>query len=432
MPYSFEYPLQNDMYTNFASGVDRRLKVESKEFDPSGNESRNTVTQEKLVAQRTDNINVQFQYNVPVNEDTSDIDGDPAGTGSITHENSMAVVSSGTGIGSAFIESKDSIRYFPGHEFGAEMTAFSLPDSLGAESDTYARWGVGDVGGVGDAMAFAVIDGVFGAVFRSGGAEQFIPQTDFNLDKLDGTGPSGFNVNSDNLNLYTFRGGWYGVLPLSYGIFATGFGYITCHIIDETNTATEPHLSNPTLPMFVEVGRTAGAGSNIQVKTASWRGGISGDRPQGTKADRTQVEAVEVKAIPGGNVATPVISLRNNATFQGKVNHVRVRYGTVALAVDGTKPVTWEVFKNGTLTGEVWTPKNTETSTIDYDITATAYTPSQDAIGGTIMGKLSTVRINLFEGDVILSVYPGETITLTARSSNNTEVSTFFRWIEEF
>ena len=400
--------------------------------DISGNESRNTITQEQLVAMRTDNINVQFQYNVPVNEDSGDVDSVTSGTGSISHQDSMAVVSSGTGVGFACVESKDSIRYFPGHEFAAEMTAFSLPDSVGSEPNTYARWGIGDVNGVGDAMTFAVVDGVFGAVFRSEGVEQFIPQSDFNLDKLDGTGPSGFDINSDKLDLYTFRGGWYGILPLTYGVFATRFGYITAHIIDETNTVTSPHLSNPTLPMFIEAGRTSGTGSDIQVKSASWRGGISGQKPESTLADRKQIVTIEEKTI-SANADVPIITLKNKTTFQGKTNHVRVRYGTLSIFTDGNKPVIFKVFKNGTLTGENFNDKNPATSVVEYDVDATAYTPSTDPVGGVVMGKVDTTRINLLgKDDVVLAAYPGETITLTARSSNSSDITMFFRWVDEF
>ncbi len=398
--------------------------------DPSGNTARNTLLQEQLVAQRTDNINVQFQYNVPINDDTSDIDGSTTGTGTITHNGSQAVVSTGTGIGSAHIESRDSVRYYPGHEFAAELTAFTYDPDLTGVSDTVTRWGLGDVGGTGDAMCFIVQDGEFGIEFRSGGVSTFIPRSSF-LDPLDGTGPSGFDLAQDTLNLWTFRGGWYGILPLQWGIYTTEKGYITCYVHDMTNSQQSTHLTNPTLPMFVEVERTAGTGDDLSVETASWRGGICGPKPKGSRADRTQVVTIEEKSVAAG-ADVPVISLRNNATSQGKTNHVRIRYGTVSLFTDGNKPVIWKVFKNGTLTGESWVAKNTDTSVADYDVSATSYTNSNDPIGGVVMGKVDTARINLFEGDVILAAYPGETITFTARSSSTTTVSLFFRWIEEF
>lgn len=399
--------------------------------DNYGNTARNTLTEESLTALRDDFINVQFQYNLPVNEDSADIDGAVTGTGVLSHANAKAIVGTGAGVGSAYVVTRDSIRYFPGHEFYGEMTAFDTVS--GDLSNTNLRWGIGDPGGIGDSINYIVKDGVFGIEFRTGGASNFTPSADFNGDKLDGNGLSGKAIQDVLLNLWTFKGGWYGILPLQFGVYAgADVGYINVHTIDKTNTQTVPHLSNATLPMYVEAERTAGSGDNITVSTSSIRGGIVGPEPRGSKADRTQTITVEDKAVSSGALPIPVLTLRNNPTYQGKQNHVRVRYGTVSLAVDGTKPVIWEVFKNGALTGAVYVAKNAATSVIDYDITATAITPIADSIGGTLMGKSGTARINLFEGDVILAVYPGEEITLTARSTGNTVVDLFFRWIEEF
>lgn len=420
------YPVYGVPGDSLSQSPDGSLSVNTKLVDSHGNQARSSLTQELVTGTRTDFINVQFQYNLPVNFDSSDIDGDATGTGQLLHGDSMAQVVTGVGVGTASVVSKDSIRYFTGHEFAAEMTAFAENATVGQT----ARWGVGDLTGAGDAMCFGYKDGVFGLFFRSSGVEQFVPQSEFNVDKLDGAGVSRATLNEGTLNLWTFRGGWYGILPLQYGVFIDG-AYRLVHVIDKTNDQQKPHLSNATLPMFIEVESDGVSGSDLTIKSASWRGGIVGDKPRGTKADRTQTQSIESKVIPAGAL-TPVITLRNNQSFQGKVNHVRVRYGTVALSVDGTKPVIWEVHKNATLTGASFVPQNTETSVVDYDVSATSMVVSGDNIGGTIMGKVSTTRINLFEGDVVLAVYPGETITLAAKSANNSEVSLFFRWIEEF
>jgi len=382
--------------------------------------ARTTLVQEQLVASRTDHINVQFQYNVPLNQETSDIRGTSSGGATITHQSSMARLQSVSGA-SAYIQSADSIRYFPGHEFAAEMTA------LFSSTSGSATFGVGDFGATGDSIAFTSQIGQFGILFKSNGVSQFIPQSQFNVDKLDGTGTSGKTIDPTKLNLYTFRGGLYGILPLIFGWYAgADVGYVTCHIIDRTNQQTSPHLGNPTLPMFAEVTGEA------SLSTASWRGGICGETPRSTKADRHQNVDVSDKSIVA-NAITPVITLRNNTVFKGKQNHVKARYGTVTLAVDGTKTFTWYIFKGAALVGANFTPKNTETSTVDYDVTATSITPPYpDNIGGSVMGKYDNARINLFQGDVTLAVYPGETITLAVKSTGNGVVSAFVRWIEEF
>ena len=412
------HPLQglhDEVYTGEGGGsstVDGSVSV---------NGVRNTFAQELLIGHRNDDINVQFQYNVSYNQDQSDTVGSTSGTATITHSNSMAVLQS-TSTGSAFLRSADSIRYFPGHEFAAEMTAIASSGVSGS-----SVWGVGDNGATGDCVAFTVQNGVFGIRFKSNGVAQFIPQSSFNGDKADGTGLSGKTIIPSNLNLYTIRGGWYGILPISFGWYSgSDTGYITLHTIDHTNQQQQPNISNPTLPMFVEVSGTA------SLSTASWRGGICGATPEGTKADRLFNISVSDKNIVA-NALTPVVTLRNNPTFQGKVNHVRARYGTVTLAADGQKTFNWAVFKNPTLVGASFVQKNPQTSVVSYDVSATAISPpTPDNIGGTVMGKYDNARINLFQGDVTLAVYPGETITLAVQSAGNGVVSAFVRWIEEF
>jgi len=400
----------------------RRIKVESSQFDPSGNRSRVTTTQESLVAQRTDFINVQFQYNVAVNLDSSDIVGVATGLGSVSHANSMAAVSSGNGAGSYTLSSRDSIRYFTGHEFAGEMTAFV--DVAGSNGYS-AEWGIGDSQ---DAIGFAYRDGVFGCLMRRNGVDTFIPRDQMSHGLPD-------DIDPQYLNLWTFRGGWYGILPLQWGVYAgKDRGYITCHIEDLSNRQKTPHLSNATLPMYIKAARTSGTG-NVVVRSASWRGGICGPLPARSKADRSFNIKLPNRAISGSasTVLTPLITLRNNATFQGKINHVRVRYGTLTInCSSATKDVVIDVFKGGTLTGGTFVPKNTQTSVVDYNITATAYTPPADSIGGLVMSGGQFARINLLDGDVTLPVYPGESITLTAQSDNNAVLGIFFRWLEEF
>lgn len=391
-------------------------KTMSAPTDAFGNASRSTLTQESLVGQREDFINVQFQYNLPVNDDTSDIIGSTDGTGTLGHSDSMAELTT-TGAGRASLASRDSIRYYPGHEFAAEMTALAATPPV--EGKIY--WGIGDMEGVGDAMAFGYDGPEFGIFIRRDGVEVFTPKSEFS----DG---AGVEVDPAKLNLWVFRGGWYGVLPLQFGVYHNG-RYVLLHEYDITNKDTKPHLSNPTLPMFLEINSTVND-PYLTAQSASWRGGITGPIPAGSRADRVQSHSVIGRSITGG-VETPVITIKNSTSFQGKVNHVRVRYGTVALSVDGNKPVVWRVVKNPTIVGPTYNSKNPDTSVIEYDTTAASISGGTE-IGGTVMGKISTIRINLFEGDVTLPVYPGETITLTAESTSSSEVSVFFRWIEEF
>lgn len=429
-PYTIQ-GTPSDLLTSQVEG-ERRLKVEAtltglpdpEPVAPPGLQARVSLLQEQVTTSWRDHFSVLFQYSVPINEEGTGIIGGQTGAGAISHINSSAWLQS-AGAGRAWIESRDAIRYAPGHEFGAEMTAMASQAGTGR-----AIWGIGDQGGQGDAVAFGFIDGQFGTLLRSNGVNTFTPQSAFNIDRLDGTGPSGKTINPENINLYRVNGGWFGILPISWWWFAgADIGFIRCHVFDPANTADKPHLSNPTLPGLIEVETSAGATASL--RSASLRGGLLGGAEAATNANRQQVAAVLSKPVPASSAFTPLVSARNPTTYYGKPNHIRARYGTASLACDGTKDVEIIVIKNATLAGAAFSPKNIAVSPIEIDTAATAMTGGVD-IGNQILAKSSTTRINLIQGDAILAVYPGETITIAARSTGNSVVSASLRVLSEF
>jgi hypothetical protein len=389
--------------------------------DFQDNEAMNSIIGESIVAERTDNVNVMFEYNIS-DYDTIALE---TGTGILDHNNAVASVKSGVGIGRAKLRSKEVVRYVTGHEVNAELTV----DFANAEAGVTQKAGIGDDD---DGMAAFGYDGiVFGIWLRTIDTGLIhIPQDQWNVDKADGTGRSGFDWDTMTESLVFIKYGWYGILPITFGLYAgKELGYIVLHIHDKINQTQNPHFGNPSLPLFVDVERLAGSGADIEIRTSSWRGGIVGKKAEGTLADRKFLVRTS-KTILG--VFIPVYSLRSNPTFQGRENHVRIRIGTVTISTDGTKAVEFDVFKGGTLTGGAWTPIDSENSVADYNNTATSYTPDSSPRGGTVLGKLDRDRINLISGDVIIPIYAGEEIHFVATTTNTNDVIVYFRHVEEF
>lgn len=393
---------------------------QSANIDFSGKQSMNTVTGEKVVGERTDGVNVMFQYNVS-NYDTISV---LTGTALLSHETSKAIVGTGTGVGRSSLSSKDSIRYLPGHEVNVELTVdFGTPEinvnqkaGIGNETDGFAGFGYKGVDfGI---WLRTVTDGVF-----------HIPQTEWNYDKLDGTGISNEILNQQNLNIYKITYGWYGVLPVHFFVHTKTVGWVLCHVFTEENETQEPHVGNPTLPVRCCVERTAGTGSNVTLKTSSWRGGIVGKIGNGVLINRNFLIKTS-KTIVGNNI--PVYSLRSLANFKGKVNQVRCKIGTVTISTDGTKAVQFDIYKSGTLTGGTWNAIDLDNSVIEYNNTATSFIPSGALYGGTVVGKVDKERINLIGDDVVIPIYPGETLHFVATTANSSEIILYFRHVEEF
>lgn len=376
--------------------------------DYTGNQAFNTIFGQQQVAQDVDMVSVQFQYGA------SDYDtiGTSSGTGNITTSASRMIIGTGTGVGKYKRQSKSSIRYIPQHQFQSFFTAaFSSP-----ETNTRQFASLSDETGDGIAIGY---DGVvFGVSIIRGGVRTHYPVTDSTL-------------NAGKYNIWKIAGGWLGIAPITVSRYSSADGgWKVVFTYDTTNTADGPHILNPSLPITFWVERTSGTGNNVTIATSSWYAGVVGQLAKGTRADRAFVRVAK-KASFSSNTLTPVISIRNKTTFQSLINHVRSRYGTVALSTEGNQPVEWYVYKNATLTGAVWADADTNNSTSELDTSATAMSGGE-IVGGTVMSKSDKVRINLFENDAVIDCLPGEWLTLACQSSQTSAVIVFLRWIEEF
>ena len=161
------------------STPENALNVKSIDF--AQKQAMNSVVGEIIVGERSDNVNVMFEYNIA----TADTYQVQSGTGNISHGNARAILGTGTGVGRYEIISKDFVRYVTGHEVNAEMTG----DFAIGEANVNQKLGIGDET---DGFAGFGYDGaVFGIWMLTIDLGTFhIPQSSWNGDKMDGAGRS--------------------------------------------------------------------------------------------------------------------------------------------------------------------------------------------------------------------------------------------------
>jgi hypothetical protein len=79
--------------------------------------------------------------------------------------------------------------------------------------------------------------------------ELVIPKDNFNGDKLDGTGPSGYNISFDTVTMYKIEYSWYGAIGARfYAFIPVGNDearWVLIHTLVIENTLDEPSLRNP-------------------------------------------------------------------------------------------------------------------------------------------------------------------------------------------
>ena len=92
--------------------------------------------------------------------------------------------------------------------------------------------------------------------------ETRIKQSDFNIDKLDGTGPSGFTFDAGKMQMMGIQYTWYGAGFIDFMVRGSDGNWVFAHRIKNNNVNTEAHMRTGNLPVRYSIdndGSPAGA-----------------------------------------------------------------------------------------------------------------------------------------------------------------------------
>ena len=376
--------------------------------DPSGRQAFTSVFGYNISDRRFSQILIQFQYSINALE----VNDRSSNNATLTQADAMAVfTTSTTSNGRALGESRRKLRYISGHEGYGMFTA--LFENGGVSNSTQF------VGIFNDDDGFYLgFDGVdFVAGFRRGGVDTSTVQADFNLDRLPGVDFTKFNV-------FKIDFGWLGTAPATYYLMNAEGSWTAFHRLNISGTRTNPIILNPVLPICFDIKKTSGD-TSIIVKTGSWHGGIVGDNAE--VADRNFATTATKATVTTEAV---IVNLRNKATYQSKTNRVGVKFVDMHLVSDGTKAVTFKIYKNLTITSPTFADILTADSVMEKDILGTV-TPSDDNLKDAIvLGKVDSQQIDILVLDLRLN--PGDSLTITGQSANAADLDLSLAWKEEF
>ena len=79
--------------------------------------------------------------------------------------------------------------------------------------------------------------------------ETRIPQSQFNIDKIDGSGPSGFAIDLSRMQMLGLQYTWYGAGFIDFMVRGGDGNWITAHRIKNNNINTEAHMRSGNLPV---------------------------------------------------------------------------------------------------------------------------------------------------------------------------------------
>lgn len=211
-------------------------------------------------------------------------------------------------------------------------------------------------------------------------------QSEWNVDKLDGTGPSGLTVNVANSQIFWTDTEWLGVGSVRCGFVIDG-QFIISHIFHHANKTTKPYMTSASLPVRLEIENTGTTNHASTLKhicnSVMSEGGYSPSAA--SRAIATPLTGVNIS----DTTFTPVIAIRLK---QGYENAIVIPSLVTVWGLQNT-PFVYRLSMNETITGGSWVSANAQ-SAVEYNITSSGGTNGDILMegvfgGGTIGAPLS-------------------------------------------
>lgn len=253
-----------------------------------------------------------------------------------------------------------------------------------------------------------------------------IAQSAWNGDKADGTGSSGFNLNTSKGNLFWCDLEWLGVGDVRMGFVYEG-KLIVCHTFKNINENSTTYMTTAVLPVRQEITATDTLASTATAKdictTVISEGGYH-SAGQVYSADI----GTTVKNLANAGVSYPVISLKLNGS---RLDSVVVPKNIEGIVLSNNQ-VKWSLVLNPTLSGSSFSAHSN--GTVDVDTTATGMSGGTQLACGylTSRGSIQVSGPNDFTYQLGRTIGgTSDTLTLVASPvSNNTDVLFSVQWIE--
>ncbi len=342
-----------------------------------------------------DVFEVQHQYNTQPLVWTDST----SGNGAITHlpnESSVELSTGGTASGDkAMRTSKQYFRYKPGKSQLVLMTGV-----MGVlKSDVRQRIGLYDDN---NGLFFEQDGTNLKAVVRSSTSgspvDTAVNQSSWNLDTLDGTGPSGITLDMSKTQILVFDFQWLGVGRVRFGFVIDG-NLIYCHQSNHANVLTSVYMTTANLPLRYDIENTDTAASStdlIQICSAVISEGGQETRglPFAIGNGATTISVTTRRAL---------LSIRLKSTFNSIANNGLVvprDFEVFSQDVDAY----YEVVHGGTLGGSPSYTSVDANSIVEYDVAGTTvtggrtvqsgYITTGDKAAGGMAGLLSKLPLN--------------------------------------
>jgi hypothetical protein len=206
--------------------------------------------------------------------------------------------------------------------------------------------------------------------------ETVVNQSAWNVDKLDGTGPSGVTLDITKAQIFFMDIEWLGEGTVRLGFVIDGI-FILAHKFNHANLITSTYITTATLPLRYEITNTGVTALPSLLKqvcsTVLSEGGYELRGAQ--QAIGTPITTPKTFAVAG--TYYPIVGIRLKST---RLDAVIILTAVSLLGLGNGKNYAWRVVQTATITGGTWTSAGVDSS-VEYNLTGTS------AAGGRVLAQ---------------------------------------------
>jgi hypothetical protein len=262
-----------------------------------------------------------------------------------------------------------------------------------------------------------------------------VNQTSWNVDPLNGTGPSRQTLDLTKVQILWMDFEWLGAGTVRCGFVIDG-EFIVCHKFHHANGVNTSYMTTACLPLLYEIRNTGNTGTTHTLKqicsTVLSEGGYELRGAQSS----VETNILTPKVLTSKGVYYPIITLRLNPTRE---DAIVILSNLSVLGISNGATYNWKLIGRAITTGGSGVWVDADTSSVQYKLDATSYNNGKVLTSGFIIGSnqgstpINIPKEDLFKFQLERDVLNGNMyeITLVAASdTNGAEVFAAIDWEE--
>jgi hypothetical protein len=254
-----------------------------------------------------------------------------------------------------------------------------------------------------DILSFVERSSVTGAI-----TESIVPQAVWNVDTLDGNGPSGVTLDITKAQILFMDIEWLGEGTVRLGFVIDGV-FILCHRFNHANLIASTYITTASLPLRYEITNEGTATATTLKQVCSTVISEGGYELRGAQqAVGTSITAPKTFAVAG--TYYPMVGIRLKSTA---LDAIVITTAVSLLGLGNGKNYAWRIVQSATTTGGSWVSAGVDSS-VEYNLTGTSVTGGRILAQGYVnSSNQGSPSINILKEAIFASQLERNTFTGT-------------------